>query len=121
MAQKKTRAALRPPRVIGSGCRSDLVVHAAHAAHTAAAGHGGGFLLVGDLGDESLGGEEESDDGRGVLQGAAGDLGRVDDAGFDEVFICASGDVVAFVAFAFLDFRCWAGHWGKSLDPPDEY
>ena len=57
-----------------------------------------------DLGDEGFGGEEQAGDRRGVLQRAACHLGRVDHAGFDEVFVFAGGDVVAFVAFAFLDF-----------------
>ena len=52
----------------------------------------------------SLGGEEQAGDGGRVLQRAAGDLRRVDDAGFDEVVVFAGGDVVAFVAFALLDF-----------------
>ena len=42
--------------------------------------------------------------GRGVLESAAGHLGWIDDACLDEVFILGGGDVVAVVAFAFLDF-----------------
>src|SRR3954449_7689657 len=57
-------------------------VHAAHAA--VAAGHGrSGLLRL--VGDDGLGGEEERRDGGGVLQRRAGDLGRVDDAGLDQV------------------------------------
>ncbi len=41
---------------------------------------------------------------RRVLQRGAGDLLRVHDAGLDEVFVFAGGDVVAFVALALLDF-----------------
>jgi hypothetical protein len=53
-------------------------------------------------------------------------LARVDDAGFDEVHILASGDVVAFGAVAFLDFlhderaflrrRCRRAGAERSLD-----
>src|SRR5690606_15145647 len=42
-----------------------------------ATGHGGGFLL-GLVGDDGLGGEEERRDGGGVLQRRAGHLGGVD-------------------------------------------
>ena len=54
----------------------------------------GRFFLFRDVGDEALGGEEQTADGRGVLQRAACHLGRINDAGFDEVFILAGGDVV---------------------------
>ena len=47
--------------------------------HVAAAGHGGGVLL-GLVGDDGLGGEEQGGDRRRVLQRRAGDLGGVDDA-----------------------------------------
>ena len=47
--------------------------------------------------------KQAGDRGR-VLQRAAGHLGRIDDAGFHEVFVFAGGDVVAFVAFALLHF-----------------
>ena len=40
---------------------------------------------------------------RGVLEGGAGDLGGVDHAGFDQVFVLVGRGVVAFVAFAFGD------------------
>jgi hypothetical protein len=67
-------------------------------------GAGAGFVLLREFGDESFGGEKQSADGRGVLQCAAGDLGGIDDAGFDEVFIIVRCHVVAFVAFALFDF-----------------
>ena len=43
-------------------------------------------------------------DGGRVLQRGAGHLGRIDDAGLDEVDVFAGRDVVAFVALALLDF-----------------
>ena len=58
-----------------------------------------GCFLLRDLGDEALGGEEQSADGCCVLQRAARDLCRVNDAGFHEVHPFAGGDVQAFVAF----------------------
>ena len=62
------------------------------------------LVLLRQLGDDALGREEQAGDGSRVLQRAAGHLGRVDDAGLDEVLVFAGGDVVAFVAFALLDF-----------------
>jgi hypothetical protein len=44
---------------------------------------------------DGLGGEEEAGDAGGVLEGAAGDLGGVDDAGGDEVDVLAGGGVEA--------------------------
>ncbi len=79
--------------------RRDLVVHAAHTAAHAARSRS--FLLLGELGDHALGGEEQTGDRGGVLQRGARDLRRVDDAGLDEVFKRAGGDVVARVGLAF--------------------
>jgi len=61
------------------------------------------LLLFREVCDETFGGEEEAGDGGGVLESAAGDLGWVDDAGGDEVFELAGGDVVAFATFAVFD------------------
>ena len=58
-----------------------------------------GCFLLRELGDEALGGEEQSADGCCVLQRAASDLCRGNDAGFHEVHPFASGDVQTFVAF----------------------
>ena len=55
----------------------------------------GGFLLLGRLGDDGFGGEEQAGDRRGVLEGRAGDLGRVNDAGGEHV---APGAVFGVVA-----------------------
>src|SRR5205085_7855933 len=49
-------------------------------------------------------GEQQAGDRSGVLQRAPGHLRRIDDAGFHQVFVFARGDVIAFVAFALLDF-----------------
>jgi len=62
------------------------------------------FLLLRDLGDHGLGREQQARDGGGVLQGGTGHLLRIDDAGLDQVFVFAGGDVVAFIALAALDF-----------------
>ena len=52
-----------------------------------------GCFLLRELGDEALGGEEQSADGCCVLQRAARDLCRVNDAGFHEVNPFAGGNV----------------------------
>ena len=53
--------------------RWTLEVHAAHATGRIACGRSG---LLGLVGDDGLGGEEQSRDGRCVLQRRAGDLDR---------------------------------------------
>ena len=55
----------------------------------------GGFLLLGGLGDQGFGGQEQAGDGRAVLQGGAGDLGGVDDSGGEHVAPGAGLGVVA--------------------------
>jgi len=57
----------RPPR----GRRITLIIHAAaHAAHAAAAMAAArcGLVLLGGIGDQALGGEQQTGDGRRVLQ-----------------------------------------------------
>jgi hypothetical protein len=49
------------------------------------AAHAGAGFLLGLVGDDRLGGEEQGRDRRRVLQRRAGDLGGVDDADLDEV------------------------------------
>src|SRR5688572_22719086 len=80
--------------VSGAARRGDLdsEVHAAHAAVATRHGRGGLLRLVGD---DGLGGEEERRYGCCVLQRRAGDLGRVDDAGRDQVHVLAGGGVEA--------------------------
>jgi len=84
--------------------RTRLVVHSAHAAH-AAAGRAAcrGLVLLRQLGHDAFGREEQAADGGRVLQRGAGHLGRVDDAGLDQVGIFAGRDVVTLVALAVLD------------------
>ena len=83
-----------------------LVVHAAHAtahsAHSTAAAARGSlrFLL---LGDQALGREQKARDRGGVLQRGLGDLGRIDDAGLDQVFVLAGAGVEPVGVLAFLD------------------
>ena len=67
-------------------------------------GIGGRLFLLRNFGDQAFGRQQQTGDGSRVLQRGAGDLLRVHHAGFDEVFVFAGGDVVAFVAFALLDF-----------------
>src|SRR5687767_14585869 len=72
---------------------SDLV----HAAHAATAGHPaarGFLLLLGNLGDEGLGGQQQRRDRRGVLQRRTHHLDRVDDAGRHQVLVLVARRVV---------------------------
>src|SRR3546814_7487132 len=72
--------------------------HTAHATHAAHVGHGRRrVLLLRPLGDHGFGGDEEAADRGGVLEGGADDLGRVDDAGLDQVAVAAALGVVAEV------------------------
>src|SRR5712691_6415425 len=67
----------------------------------AVAAHGGAgpgtlvFLLLRDLGDESLGGEEQGGDGSRVLQRGPKHLGGVDDARLHEVMVGVAQGVEA--------------------------
>src|SRR4051794_18989378 len=62
-------------RRVGTGGRG-LEVHVTHAAAT----HGAGTALLGGVGDDGLGGEEQGRDRGCVLQRRAGHLGGIDDA-----------------------------------------
>src|SRR5579883_3475445 len=75
---------------------TDLEVHVAHAAHSAAARHRGGFLFR-LLGDHRLGGDEQAGDRRRILQRGADDLHRIDDAGLHQIGKLALLGVVAVV------------------------
>ena len=60
--------------------------------------HGrGGFVLLGQVGDEDFGGEDHRGDGGRVLERAAHNLHRVDDAVFEHVGELAAQHVVADV------------------------
>src|SRR5438874_1088749 len=80
-----------------------LVIHAAHATHSAA-GHWRSFFLLRKLGDDGFSSEQQARDRGRVLQGTARDLRWIDDARLYQVGVFAGGDVVAFVALARLDF-----------------
>ena len=56
-----------------------------HSAHSGAAGRSSGF---GDVGHQGFGGQHHGRDGSRVLQGAAGDLGRIDDAAIHHEPVC---------------------------------
>ena len=60
-------------------------------------------VLLGRLGDDRLGGEDVLRDRRGVLQRRAGDHGRVDDAGCDQVAVLAVGRVQALAGLQAAD------------------
>src|SRR3954451_12846199 len=72
------------------GRATDSEVHAAHAA-VAATGHGRSLLRL--VGHDGLGGEEQRGDRCGVLQCRAGYLGRVGDAGGEDVAVLPGGRV----------------------------
>src|SRR2546428_630328 len=78
-------------------CLLHLSRGSVHAAHATAAGHRGHLLLLLLLRHHALGGEEQSRNGRGVLQRRAGDLGRVDNAGRDQILELVGLGVVAIV------------------------
>jgi hypothetical protein len=99
-----------------------LVIHAAHAAHSTAtaAAHGGG-LGFGEVGDGALGRQHEAGNAGCVLEGGAGDLGRVDDAGFDHVDPFHLGGIEADALFLALravgdDCAVYAGVLGYLAD-----
>src|SRR3990172_1304972 len=53
----------------------------------------GRLVLLGDVGDEGLGRQDHRGDRGGILQGALGRFGRIDDAGLDHVDVLAPHDV----------------------------
>jgi hypothetical protein len=61
------------------------------------------LVILGHVGDQGVGGQEERADAGRVLKGVAGDLGRVDDAGLDQVGVLILQGIVAEVAFSFGD------------------
>src|SRR5213594_1206050 len=91
--RRERRADSRPPPFPElTGSRRSV-----HPAHATAAGHRGHLLLLLLLHHDALGGEEQSRDGRGVLQRRAGDFGGVDDAGRDQILVLVGLGVVAEV------------------------
>src|SRR5262245_55639689 len=79
------------------GCEDVLFSTSSHHVHpTHSRGRTtGGFLLLLDLGDQSLGGDHETRDRRRVEQRGLGDLGRIDDAGLDQILGLVGRRVVA--------------------------
>src|SRR3954452_14091436 len=75
-------------------CCGRGLIHPTHAAARRSRRGGLVFLL---FDHNALGGEQETGDGRRVLQSGAGDLGRVDDAGPDQILVAIGGGVVAEV------------------------
>src|SRR2546423_1807788 len=71
------------------------LVHPAHSTRRTRAGASRSCLLL--LHDQSFGREEKSRDRRRVLQRGAGDLGRVDDAGRNQILVLVGESVVAVV------------------------
>src|SRR5690242_9622213 len=68
-------------------------------------GRGGRLLLLRDVGDQRLGGEDHGGDGGGVLQGGARHLGGVNHAGLDHVLGLVVEHVVADVLVVLLALR----------------
>src|SRR4051794_30111210 len=82
-------------------CRSFRSLH--HPVHTAGhAGHAAAILLR-NLGDDRLRGEDVLADGRGVLQRRARDHRRVDDAGLDEVGDLTGGRIQTLAGLRLTD------------------
>src|SRR5215208_1286086 len=85
----RARFAPRPclRNVVGEWISSEI--HSAHATHSAAASWHRRHrrLLLRRLGDHGLGGYQQAGDRSRVLQGRAHDLGRVDDALLNQVYI----------------------------------
>src|SRR6266571_1758955 len=86
------------PRRTDEGCVRAGLVHAFHTTHTThtTTWHCRSVLLR-QLGDQGFGGHQQPGNARGVLQRAAGHLGRVNDALFHHVAVHIGGGVVAFV------------------------
>src|SRR6188768_3262656 len=101
---------------MGSISRSKLhhpthATHAAHTTHTSHAAHLAAMVVVvvaarllglGDVRDHALGGEQEARDARAVLERAAGDLHRVNDAVLAEVGVLVRVGVEAEVLVLLL-------------------
>src|SRR5215471_18529056 len=77
-----------------------LVIHAAHAPHTAARRHSGGALWFRSVGHHALGGDQEPSDRGGVLQRYSHDLGRIDNPGRHHVLVVAQLCVITEIRVA---------------------
>src|SRR6478672_451493 len=83
----------------------DLVVHAAHATHTAATGRhtGAALVFLRYFGHHGFGGDQESRNRGCILDRHADDLGRVDNTRRDQVDIFAGLRVEAVVVLILLE------------------
>ena len=80
--------------------------HSAHATHAAAAvvmTTGFSFRGLRLLGDDAVGGKQETSNARSILQRATIDLGWSDDAVLHQVAVLTGEGVEAFIALHFLD------------------
>jgi len=100
-AANKTRPGLLPASCAFQFLPTDLVIHAAHSGGAVACR--GRLFLLRNLGDETFSREQQTGDGRRILQRGAGDLLGINHAGLHEVFVIARADVLTFVALALLD------------------
>src|SRR5262249_41583843 len=98
--ESKTAEPLRARLLVNCRFGYRLVIHAAHATRW----HWRSFFLFRNFRDQCFGGEQQTADGRGVLQRAARDFRRIDDTGLHQVGVLPRGNVVALVAFALFDF-----------------
>ena len=60
---------------------------------------GGGFFFLRNVGDHAIRGQKKTSNRTCVLQGGAGDLGRIDYTGFDQVLVLVGRHVVAHGSF----------------------
>src|SRR4051794_30730927 len=97
------RGAMNATRGVTSN-RLHHAAHTSHATHTSHSTHAAHLvvvvmvvvallILLGDVGDDGLGGQEQAGDAGAVLQGTAGDLDRVDNAGLAQVGVLAGQGV----------------------------
>src|SRR5579883_309824 len=75
-----------------------FLVHAFHTAAVAAA-HRSCFLLLRDFRDQRFGGQHQGRNRTGILQRGAHDLGGIEHAGLDQVFVLVAEGIVAEVRF----------------------
>lgn len=81
--------------------RCDAKLH--HSAHTALRHRRHSRFFFRQFTDDSFGGEDQSCDGSCILQCASGDLRRIDDAGFQHIFVLVFCCIVADAVACFFD------------------
>src|SRR6185437_3886052 len=77
-----------------------LIIHSTHARSTARMSVS--FFFLGLVGDYTLGGQQHTGDRSGIFKCNTGYLGRVDDAGPEEVLVFSSACVETIIGLAFL-------------------